>query len=228
MSAAEQTEEKISRSPCQGEHDDCDDPCRKPEHKHHYFLREPCYAADVGAGYHQTKAGIYYKAQAATQTGNCSDHVFFVLENPRNSGVNIFINKIVLANLSDTPLQIVSYLCGTVKDDIMLSYNVHNTNTYFCCDKPAGKVYSGKNLNIHSEGSDFLLVASSYQTLMGTPSGSILLAPGKCYIAKVTPLQSKEFKCACSFAWWEEDAHPHCPCKCEQEQKPSGCGVCGQ
>lgn len=197
--------------------------CYENEMEGMYFLDENCceyknekiepavYVADVRRGYVQTKAGIYYKGTAIPVCGKANEKAYFILANPEDSGVNVFLNKTLHSNLGDSPVGIRTYLCAIPKGRVECSNDITNSNTYKCNKKSKAKIFSGKDLCIAGGDSNYIFTVKGYETFRGSPNGCMLLAPGKCYIAELNSLiDCKGIKGVCSFAWWEEELERDC------------------
>lgn len=176
--------------------------------------KQPYYTADVETAYIQSMKGQYYKGCAEPISGVNGEKAYFILENPENSGVNLLLNKTIHANLGTTPLMIRTFNCGKIYcGNLHESKCVSNANSNLCQKKPYGRILYGTKVNISGEKCDYIFTTKQFESFKGSPKGSIIIAPGKVYIAEVSPLiKGTTFTGVCSFGWWEEKIKSHSDC----------------
>lgn len=166
----------------------------------------PYYIADNSSEYMQNSQQKYFRGKTSIIKVQPGLNVVGTLVNPIDSGVKIYLNKVLTANLSDIPLVENVYYKATIKQELNESYNVALANEYNNEDiKSNGKIFYGEDISITDGISAETFSIGPYQNFRDNPSGSVILYPGMNYIIEmyiVNPKQSGG--CIISFAWWEE------------------------
>lgn len=176
--------------------------------------KQPQYTSDVETAYIQSLRGQYYKGCAIPLSGISGANAYFILENPMHSGVNLFLNKTIHSNLCEIPLMIRTFNCGIIRSgNLNESKCLSTANSNLCYKQPLGRILYGTEVNMSGEKCDYIFTLPKYESFKGSPKGSIIIAPGKSYIAKVSPLiKGANFTGVCSFGWWEESIKCNCSC----------------
>mgnify|MGYP005754155381 CR=1 FL=1 len=175
-------------------------------------LKPAMYSVDVSAAYCQTLQGCYYKGSMTLAAGNKGDTADFLLVNPKQSRLNLYVNQVLYANLSSANLKVICSI-GQTPDAVLKSdgtaipsANVVGTNTVKINHQPGGVIYSGMNFMIKGQmKADTVFTVPSYQTIESMLAGSRILAPGMCFIAQINAIVEENiFESSVSFGWWEE------------------------
>lgn len=176
--------------------------------------KQPKYTSDVENAYIQSLRGQYYKGCANPLSGRSGTKAYFILENPKRSEVNLFLNKTIHSNLGEIPLIIRTFNCGIIYGGNLRESNcLSNANSNLCYKQPRGRILYGTEVNMSGEKCDYIFTVPKYESFKGAPKGSIIIAPGKAYIAEVCPLiEDANFAGVCSFGWWEERIDYNCCC----------------
>lgn len=174
---------------------------------------EPEFVCDLQNGYIQTLQANYYQGTSRILSGGSMEKSYFVLENPKDSGVNVFINKTLHSSLSSAAIVVTTYLCSRVRGELRVSECIDNTNTYFCKKSPKARIVYGREVMFKDNDANARFSIAPYGIYTAMPSGSILLAPGKCYVAEAEALEgSLGFDIVSSLGWWE---CPNGDCECK-------------
>ena len=169
-----------------------------------FICPEPEYTNDLANGYDQTLRGCYYKGTCEPLFLAMEERAYFILENPKNSGVDIFVNRASYMNMSPAPILVNLYLSDKAKGEIIPCKNVSNANTYFYKREAAGDLLCGRNLMLKGKEANCRFALSAYTTIKTEESGAVLLAPGRCLIAEMASLiPEMNAGAVSSFRWWE-------------------------
>ncbi|MDD6214294.1 MAG: hypothetical protein PUB42_03840 [Firmicutes bacterium] len=175
----------------------------------------PKCSADISEGLFENDLGLFFKSSSRNAEFSVRDDVYCVLENPKNSGVTIFLSEVFLASLSGTTLHARGFI---TKDTCQIEDCCKKISTETClfCGRPKGKIYLCKKLSEHSaRPTDVCFDVPAYDTHTEYTEGRIALKSGEAFVLKVTPSTScgGAARGAFAFAWWEI---PHkdndCPC----------------
>lgn len=166
----------------------------------------PYYIADISSGYIQNKQQKYFRGKTGVIKVKPGLNAVGVLSNPINSGTKIYINKVLVANLSDVPFVENVYYQSGLKGNLFESYNIASGNKDNKRDiKKLGKIYYGEDISIVKGISPETFSVGPYQNFKGNPSGSVILYPGMNYIIEAYIVNTQQSGgCIMSFAWWEE------------------------
>lgn len=171
----------------------------------------PMYTTDISSTYIQNKTGYYFRGQGNEVTITGEEKAYYALKNSCKNKRNIFVDTYDFVNLSDTAIKVTLYYCG--KLDNCTSYDERNGvtgNTRNCCQESSG---SGTVLTVcptttnpidyGTPGTTFTVPA--YETVHGTPGGSIALDKDAMLIAEISTFcpRSTAYVNA-SFGWWTE------------------------
>ncbi len=174
---------------------------------------EPEFVCDLHNGYIQTLQACYYKGTSRILSGGSTDRSYFILENPKDSCVNVFLNKTMHSNLSSSPIAVATWLCTRVKGELRVSECIDNTNTYFMEKPSKARILYGREIIAKEVNVNCRFSVEPYGIFVAQPAGSILLAPGKCYIAEAQALEGGlGFDMVSSLSWWECPVK-NCECK---------------
>ncbi|MBE5960647.1 MAG: hypothetical protein E7256_04565 [Lachnospiraceae bacterium] len=178
-----------------------------------FTCREPEFVCDLHNGYIQMLQACYYQGTSRILSGGSMERSYFVLENPKDSNVNVFINKALHSNLSSSAIAVTTYLCSRVKGELRVSECIDNTNTYFSKKQAKARIVYGREAIFKENNANTRFSIPPYGIYSAIPSGSIVLAPGKCYVAEAEALEgSLGFDMISSLGWWECVVR-ECKCK---------------
>ncbi|NCB06447.1 MAG: hypothetical protein EOM69_13120, partial [Clostridia bacterium] len=159
----------------------------------------PAYVADVQNAYVQSLSGTYFGGQSREMECCASKKAYVVLHNPCESGVNLFINRVLLANLSATPLRMNEHFCVRCVDgEICHCHCVASCNMRSCererCNRceygPRACLLCGENLSVSGGCQTLTATAQAYETYTEQTHGSIVLTPGCYFVVEVTALEA--------------------------------------
>ena len=161
---------------------------------------------------YQSEEGNYFIGQTPILTGE-GGRALVTLVNPRNSGVNIFLNAITVTNLSELSVSAEIYVNYKVKRGLV-SDLVSSANLAFNCDHPQGQI---QYLNTITEAPNtsipiFTRIVSPSSTLV-IDGSQIIIPPGQSlvvYLGGILPIEADSTKVA--FGWWEEKICNYCKC----------------
>ncbi|MBE5960646.1 MAG: hypothetical protein E7256_04560 [Lachnospiraceae bacterium] len=169
-----------------------------------FICPEPEYTNDMSNGYDQTLRGCYYKGSCEPLFLTIGERAYFILENPKNSGVDVFVNRGIYMNASPAPILVNLYLTAHVKGEIGCCRDVNNANTYFEKKDAGARILGGRNLLLKGGEANTRFALAAYTTHVIDVNGSILLAPGKCLVVEMASLiPEMNASVVSSFAWWE-------------------------
>lgn len=161
--------------------------------------------SDIRNGYRKSLQAEYYKATMELQEVGSLEKVYFVLANPKASGVNVYINRVLSMNFSQVPLGAIRYIGSKIGGNIEISEWIRSTNTYQDKKESMINVYFGKNLFLKELRAESRVSVPPFKTDVSEFNGEILLAPGNCYVTEVAALVlNEDFTTAVSAEWWEE------------------------
>lgn len=166
--------------------------------------KKPISTVDISDGHTQTKQKRYYYGRGNVLNVAPRGNAVYVLHNPIDSGVNVWVNRTTLTNLSKNPLVNKIILFTSVVQKLKRSAQVANSNTSGGINrKGKAQIFYGTNATIKKGGVDpFLNSLTPYETFIIPINGSTLIAPGQSRIIELTTLTGKG-KCCVSFNWWE-------------------------
>ena len=160
---------------------------------------------------YQSEEGNYFIGQTPILTGE-GGRALAALVNPRNSGVNIYVNAITVTNLSELSVSAEIYLKYKVKGGLV-SDLVSSANLAFNPDPtPKGQI---QYLNTVTEAPStsipiFTRIVSPSSTLV-IDGSQIIIPPGESlvvYLGGILPIEPDSTKVA--FGWWEEKIYNCC------------------
>ena len=164
---------------------------------------------DISNGYSQSKILSLFNGVSEEMDcgGNSTfDRAYFLLSNPINSSVNIYVKNSIISNHSPNAIITNIYYCvddivGTFKSSDYISITNSNSSGTI----PYGKIFFGNDLDkiygIYGQN----ITVPPYGTHVSSENGSIILSPGFSYLFEIFPT-NKEFvsNFVMSFSWWEE------------------------
>ena len=162
---------------------------------------------------YQSEEGNYFIGQTPILTGE-GGRALAALVNPRNSGVNIYVNAITVTNLSELSVSAEIYLKYKVKGGL-ISDLVSSANLAFNPDPtPKGQI---QYLNTVTEAPCtsipiFTRIVSPSSTLV-IDGSQIIIPPGESlvvYLGEILSIEPDSTKVA--FGWWEEEISNYCKC----------------
>jgi len=162
---------------------------------------------------YQSEQGNYFIGQTPILNGE-NGLALAALVNPRNSGVNIYLNAITVTNLSEQRISAEIYLKYKLKGGL-ISDLVSVANLSYNPD-PSPKVQI-KYLDTVTENTNegipiFTRIVPPSSTLV-IDGGQIIIPPGESlvvYLGGILPVQPDSTIVA--LGWWEEKIFNHCEC----------------
>lgn len=176
----------------------------------------PKCSADISEGLFENNLGLFYKSSSRNAEFSARDGVYCVLENPKHSGMTIFLSEVFLASLSGTALSARSFI---TEDTCRLEHCCKKISTETClfCGHPKGKIHLCEKVSEHgTRPADICFTVPAYDTHTEDTEGQIALKPGEAFVLKVTPVTScgGAARGAFAFAWWEiPDKDEDCSCR---------------
>lgn len=165
----------------------------------------PTYTATVGEGYIQSICCDYYYGTSPQINIGRGNDALVVLVNPRDSGIDLYLNKLSCANYSNSPIAVEVYTMATLGGEITQSDRIApgNNGCDFCNGE--GQIFYGDDNTISNGVQVYSRSIEAYRTSDGYPNGSIILQPGstRAYLIKVIN-PNETAVASLSFAWWEE------------------------
>lgn len=166
----------------------------------------PQYTASVSEAYIQSKCCEYYIGTTKRiAIGNGVNGVV-VLSNPKDSRVNLCVNKTNSSNLSNSPISVDVFSCAMIDGNLVKSYDYIQGNLA-CSEltKPKGQILYGADVNATNGVHIQILTIPPFQVLKGNTSGSVIIPPGAQRIYVFQTINIKETATiAMGLAWWEE------------------------
>lgn len=158
--------------------------------------------ADIMDGYIKVKENKVFRSAVVEV---CAENAaYFVLRNPQNSNVNVFLRTLHLTNYSSAPLSYEIYYYGDLTKKLPRT-QVVSGNTYDTTPNNQARVYAGTNTSIVNGVKTIIHNVPAYESYRTWAQGSVLIAPGMNHIIKVVPLTDNlNPHCAVTFDWWEE------------------------
>ena len=131
---------------------------------------------------------------------------FLVLVNPKNSGVNIHLDKLRVANFTATPIGIDAYWekssqCNLQEINMCIRANL----TCRLKKKEKAQFYVGEKYEIESQDCFYSIVVHPYFTYKGSRNGLAILPPNSKRIYRIYSLEKdKGGIVSMDFTWWEK------------------------
>ena len=168
-------------------------------------IKIPYYTADIKDGYIQNKVGNVFRGQGEILSFGPEYNSVYVLSNPKDSNINLFLRTLMYTNLSPTSMGVNVIYYGEVNGDLIKSCNVANGNTTYQNLKSISSIYSGSNVKINCGVTVCTYSIQGYSTYRAPINGSLLLAPGMNHIIEVFPINCNQLGYGVvGFDWWEE------------------------
>lgn len=171
------------------------------------FIYENIYDEEFDLNaYQKNKLGYYFRCECGAIPCSFEDGGYFILANPKNSEVNLFLNVSYNTNLSEIPLQASAYYFGKIKGDLKETKKIISGNPYTKDTiKSKAKIFYGFDAELLRGVNTYTFSIEPFSTFKDIPSGSIIIPPGYIHIVKVcSSYENKTGLCCASFAWWEK------------------------
>lgn len=160
-------------------------------------------SADVATGYIQTKKNQLFIGQGEVLSFDKT--AYYILRNPSDSDVNIFVRTIFLSNNSALSVSAKIIYYSKVSGDLKKSTSIASGNTYDTCPNNKGIILSGIDMSVKNGVEVITHNLPPYHSYRTQAQGSVLIAPGMNHVVKITPLNcGGSGTCIVGFGWWEE------------------------
>lgn len=147
--------------------------------------------------------GTYFIGQTPTLILN--DNIAYgALFNPKNSGVNLFVNVFTITNFSDKPLTAKIWINSVPPSHGHESPLVTTTNTAICPApiSPVKIIYKMDSCPITTGVNAFDRVIPGQSTIVAEEDGKYIVPPNKFFIISLTSTAPGPIRVAIAFGWW--------------------------
>lgn len=171
------------------------------------------YSCDISNGYIQSKNLALFNGVSEEMDcgGNSTfEYAYFLLSNPKKSNVNIYVKNSIITNFSSSPIISKIYYCvEDVVGNLDSSTNTTITNSNSRGSMPAGKIFSGNDVEkiygVYGQN----LIIQPYNMHTSNENGGIVISPGFSYLFEISPVKEEiTSNFVISFSWWEEPMSP--------------------
>lgn len=127
--------------------------------------------------------------------------------NPKDSGVNIFINNAIFTNLSDSNISMDVFSFSNTSGNVNKSFNIVPGNLgNICIRKPKARLYYGIGVDVENGVEMLIYTIPKFSNLEVSPEGSVVLPPGANRVYIFNTINYKDTATvSVSFKWWEEE-----------------------
>lgn len=134
------------------------------------------------------------------------EYAYFLLSNPNDSNVNIFVQNTITTNYSNYPISSKVYYCvEDIMGNLDSSNNITITNSNSSGKMPYGKIYFGNDLDKIYGTYGHNLIISPYSMYKSSENGDVIISPGYSYLFEINPINiENDSNFIMSFSWWEE------------------------
>lgn len=155
--------------------------------------------------YIQKTSEIYFRGQGSELYCTDISPAYFILKNPKDSGVNIVLDNCAHTNLSGVPVRMAAhYRCSDFPINEAPSKSVISVYTCSCPNiKPKGEIYS---INIDDIPSikHCTFAVPPFNNVPIEPLNGIFIPPGALHIIRFTALVSNERALVSETFGWSE------------------------
>lgn len=170
-----------------------------------YWDKRPKYVTTAGEGLRQSEECEYFIGSTQKFMFGNGTTALVIFLNPKESGVNVYQNKISSSNLSASPVLIDIYTKVKITGELEESFDIVPGDLNCYGKKPNVRLLYSPDASILEGKHIYAETITPFDTLRRQPSGSIILPPGTHRAYLFQTIYSKELTTvSMGFNWWEE------------------------
>lgn len=154
---------------------------------------------------YKSTQGTYFVGQTKLLTFGRGSHAWGGLVNPRQSGVDLYVNVYTITNFSGQPFPAKVYLNARPPGHAITSTLVSPSNTTRITRPRAKLQYTKSTTGTPSGGTNvFLREVSPRTTLVSEEDGKFIIPPGGSFLLFLQGPSTYKVSARVALGWWEE------------------------